>query len=132
MAGVPATTPDSATDFLGLGATAGCLLAACLLAACLLLAWVVAMSQLLDGLLGFALLEERIEAGFEFVVADAVVELFARLHKVDNIFLMPVAPYGGVNRFSCHVHGAEGRYGVEHQDRRHIRLNSRHKYALAS
>jgi predicted lipid-binding transport protein (Tim44 family) len=73
---LPAVTPDSATDFLGLSRRGRAL-------------WGALMGGLLYalGLLGLG--EQRVELLFVGVVAEVVVQLLAGLHGVTTFFWCP-------------------------------------------
>src|SRR5690606_15414912 len=101
---LPATTPDRATDFLGLGVASAVFLVAVAMACLRMGRWMSA---------GFRVPEEGVELLFEIMVADAVVQFLARLHQVDDVSLVAVAPDGAVDGFGRLVHGPEGRERIK-------------------
>jgi hypothetical protein len=110
---LPAVTPESATDFLGLKAGAAVSIALTG-AARLTVFFVVTICHFLNQLFGFALGKQHIELAFEFMIVDALVELFTCLHQIDDVALVTIATDCGVDRFSGFVHSAENGKRVEH------------------
>src|SRR3954452_11127157 len=91
---MPARTPAPATLFLGFWVTGA----------------VVAAGWLMSS---FRFLEKGVELLLVVVVTEVLVEVVARLHRSDDVLLVPVAPDRRVHAERGLVHRAEGGERIE-------------------